>query len=170
MGAYTGSGPTDPVVGNKVSVTNFGVPTSDAVQALASSWSSYTPSWTGSVTNPVIGNGTLTGAYTQVGKLVTFRVVGTTGSSTTFGSGAYSISLPVAAVSGVEQLVTAMAFDTSTGYYYRGIGRIDPGATTVTRSLFTDGVGGAGGWTTAVPFTWAISGDKFWFQGTYEAA
>ena len=31
-------------------------------------WTSYVPVWTASVTNPVIGNGTITGSYTVIGK------------------------------------------------------------------------------------------------------
>lgn len=66
----------------------------DGIQA---AWTAYTPAWTGSVTNPVIGNGTITGAYLQMGKtIVGFWAKVVAGSTTTYGSGAYSLSLPVA--------------------------------------------------------------------------
>ena len=170
MGVYTGSGPTDPVVGNKTSVTNFGVPTADAIQALASTYTAYTPTWTSSGTAPAIGNGTITGGYTQVGKLVVFFANLTTGSTTTFGTGAYSVSLPVTAATGPTQILACEAFDTSTGFYYRGVSRIDSGSANVTRTHFVDGVTGPSGWTPAVPFTWAVSGDQFFVSGSYFAA
>jgi len=59
-------------------------------------WKTYTPAWTAATTNPVLGNGTLTGQYLQVGKTVHYRIVLTMGSTTTYGSGYYQLSLPVA--------------------------------------------------------------------------
>src|SRR5579864_7885838 len=59
-------------------------------------WASYTPSWTGSSTNPSLGNGSLTGRYTQIGKVVLFSVVLTAGSTTTYGSGFWTFTLPIA--------------------------------------------------------------------------
>lgn len=76
MGVYTGTGPTDPVVGNKVSTTAFGVPTGDAIQALASAGTAWTPTL-GNVTT-----GTVTATYTQVGKLVYVSVEFTAGTAT----------------------------------------------------------------------------------------
>src|ERR1044071_1955961 len=81
------------------SIANFAItlhaPTStemdtvhDALVALSDPWDSYTPTWTNSTTNPTIGNGTLSGAYIQVGKFVVFRVSIGMGSTTTFGTGA----------------------------------------------------------------------------------
>jgi hypothetical protein len=66
--------------------------------ALASeAWTAYTPTWTAPTTNPVLGNGTLTGQYmVQNGKTVHYRIVLIMGSTTTYGSGMYLLSLPVA--------------------------------------------------------------------------
>ena len=64
----------------------------------ANAWVSYTPTWTGASTNPVIGNGTLAGYYKQVGKTVYCRIEVVMGSTTTYGSGAYSWALPVTAL------------------------------------------------------------------------
>ena len=76
MGVYTGTGPTDPTVGSKASVTAFGVPTSDALQALVSAGTAWTPTL-GNVTT-----GTVTATYTQVGKLVYISVEFTAGTAT----------------------------------------------------------------------------------------
>ena len=63
------------------------------------SWQNYTPSLTASVTNPVIGNGTLSGRYVTLGATVIgeIRVIaGTVGFSR--GSGIYTVTLPTAGV------------------------------------------------------------------------
>jgi hypothetical protein len=58
----------------------------------------YTPTWTVAAgTNPVIGNGTITGRFIQLGKWVFFNVAVQSGSTTTFGTGNYLFSLPVTA-------------------------------------------------------------------------
>lgn len=57
-------------------------------------WTSFTTAWTGSVSNPVIGNGTIAGAYIKIGRTLAFRIDITMGTTTTFGSGNYSFSLP----------------------------------------------------------------------------
>jgi len=73
--AYTVSGPTQ----------QFVLP----YQAVA-----YTPAWTASVSNPVLGNGTISGYYFLIGNLCTAFVTLTTGTTTTYGSGTYYFSLP----------------------------------------------------------------------------
>src|SRR5688572_9025428 len=64
---------------------------------LTPGWTAYTPSWTGSVSNPVLNNGTLTGRYRRVTGSDLIVVEGrlTCGSTTTYGSGTYYISVPV---------------------------------------------------------------------------
>jgi len=57
-------------------------------------WQSYTVSWTATTTNPSIGNGTLSGRYVQLGKTVICAVSLTMGSTTTYGSGSWNLSLP----------------------------------------------------------------------------
>src|SRR5262245_32215669 len=48
---------------------------------------SYTPIWTGTTTNPTLGNGTLTGSYIRVSKIVHYRIDLTVGSTTTPATG-----------------------------------------------------------------------------------
>lgn len=60
-------------------------------------WTTYTPTWTGSTTNPVLGNGVLVGRYMRVGRTIVVHVNLTPGSTTTFGSGNYNWAMPVAA-------------------------------------------------------------------------
>lgn len=131
---------------------------------------SYIPTWTASTTNPTLNNGTLVGRYWQVQKTVWFQVLLTIGSTTSIGSGAYSLSLPVqAAASGLPWLLAGQFFDSSTGIYYRGEGRIDSGGAVIARGTFVDGSTGPNGWSSAVPVALASS-DTVAFNGMYEAA
>jgi hypothetical protein len=57
-------------------------------------WTAYTPTWTSTGTAPAIGNGTLQGSYLRVGKLVYTHIYWKAGSTTTFGTGIYFLSLP----------------------------------------------------------------------------
>jgi hypothetical protein len=68
----------------------------DNFNAIGAAWTSYTPTWAAATTNPTLGNGTKSGAYIQAGKLVIFRIVIVGGSTTTWGSGVYTFSYPVA--------------------------------------------------------------------------
>ena len=72
-------------------------------------WQSYTPVWTAATTNPSIGNGTLSGRYCLIGKLITAKIFLQLGTTSTPGSGAYSFTFPIAPlnyrlVSGVYRL------------------------------------------------------------------
>lgn len=58
----------------------------------------FTPAWTAATTNPVLGNGTLEGWWSRTGKRVSVDIKLTIGTTTTFGSGPWSFSLPVDAV------------------------------------------------------------------------
>src|SRR5688500_12750202 len=59
-------------------------------------WATYTPTWASSGTQPAIGNGTLAGRYASVGKIVYVKLRLVAGSTTTFGTGDWTFSLPVA--------------------------------------------------------------------------
>lgn len=64
-----------------------------------SPWTTYTPVWLASITNPTIGNGSITGRYVEIGATVFGEIriqAGTSGFSR--GSGTYSVTLPTTAV------------------------------------------------------------------------
>lgn len=73
-------------------------------------WTGYTPTWTGSVSDPAIGNGTIAGAYQLIGKQMAFRLDMVAGTTTTFGSGFWTLGLPpgVSAKTGARQTALAM--------------------------------------------------------------
>lgn len=58
----------------------------------------YTPTWKSTGTQPALGNGTLVGFFTMVGARVSVRIEFTVGSTSTFGTGFYTWSLPITAV------------------------------------------------------------------------
>lgn len=133
-----------------------------------SAWTSYTPTLTATTTSPTLGTGSVrSGAYMQVGKLVTVRCTikfGTSGVAA--GSGFYEVSLPVTAVTlaSSRQQGSATAWDNSTSNFEDGVVFIETGATTKVRLS----IGGTVV-THNAPWTWAAS-DQFDFTITYEAA
>ena len=61
-------------------------------------WASYTPTWSATGgTAPSLGNGTIGGVYAQIGNITYFNIILTMGSTTTFGTGDWTLSLPVTA-------------------------------------------------------------------------
>jgi hypothetical protein len=127
-------------------------------------WLSYTPTWTASVTNPSLGNGTLTGRYIQMGKTVNFSVQLNIGSTTTLGSGGWMISVPVTSKTQISLgFVVTMLKNGVSWYYGQTNGGFysynDRTAPTYNGSPVTS----------VSPFNWSTS-DVLAFNGTYEAA
>ncbi|MFG2589044.1 hypothetical protein [Streptomyces sp. NPDC048438] len=91
-------GPKTWVVGETVSAALLNQEIRDQFNSIFDAWTVYTPTWTAS-TDPVLGNGTLTGRYLKIGRTVQVSVLLTCGSTTTYGSGAWNFGLPFAAVS-----------------------------------------------------------------------
>ncbi|WP_418063947.1 hypothetical protein [Pimelobacter simplex] len=142
----------------------------DNLKAIGDPWTAYTPTWSASTTNPVLNNGTIAGRYIKPGNLLFFRINLTMGSSTTFGSGAYALTLPpgIAIHAAGLQLVHAEAVIGSATYTCRG--RISAGTSSVllytlpaTAGTFDRAV------TQASPATFA-SGSSLTVQGFVEAA
>jgi hypothetical protein len=137
-----------------------------------SAWTSYTPAWTSSGTAPALGNGTIVGYYAKVGRLVTVKIEMNSGSTTTFGSGYYSWSLPyAAAVTGVptNQFAHAgsMALSTSgSATFYTATAFISQGLPSVVIGL----VNGSASFLGATnPATFSGSGVQFCITITYES-
>lgn len=130
-------------------------------------WTAYTPVWTASTTNPALGNGTLTGAYVQIGKTVHYRIRLRAGTTTTYGTGVYRFSLPVTAVAtfaGAGEIIgqASLLDNSASSRYARNAYTYDD-----TKVSLVDEAGN--GVSNTVPFTWA-SLDNVSIVGTYEAA
>ena len=146
--------------------TSGQVLTAATLNTIGAAWEAWTPVWTGSTTNPVIGNGSITGTYARINKTVIGSMAIIVGSTTTFGTGTYRISLPFGTMVSTNGAVGyATLFDASAGYIaYTGL------ATQASSSLFEFRIGNAQSqFSPTVPVTLA-NGDQFRFAFIYEAA
>lgn len=141
----------------------------DNFKAIGDPWISYTPTWTAATTNPVIGNGTITGAYAAAGKLIFFRISIVGGSTTTWGTGVYSFTYPPftpkdSSASG-NPGITGFTLDLSATkpYCLTGVGN----TSTTIRMLESS----ANSYMAAnYPIVTPATGDKICIGGSYEAA
>jgi hypothetical protein len=134
-------------------------------------WISYTPTWTADgVSNPAIGNGSLTGAYKIIGKTCFVRAKLVTGTTTTFGVGAWQFGLPVtASVADAIQLQCSM-LDNGIAWYGGIVNGTYSGDTF--RSAIITTTPSTHSWQgvqSSAPFTWGAS-DSLMFNGSYEIA
>ncbi len=129
-------------------------------------WSDYTPTWTGSGSNPALGNGTLQGRYIAEGKATHFQIYLSIGSTTTFGSGIWYFSLPTTAtgLSIFYPVGNAVAVDSGVRIY--GGQAIYAGGDKV--NGWRDAGASESSFTPTSPHTWA-SADTLALQGTYLA-
>jgi hypothetical protein len=124
---------------------------------------SYTPTWGNTGTANTLGNGTITGAYVQTGKVVHFTVTLTWGSTTSAGSGSQTVSLPITGTGVIQGVVNYS--DASLGANHTGqFITLSPTAVT----LLTTG-SPAGGVTATSPITWTTS-DAVTVSGWYIAS
>lgn len=158
------------VTGEVVTAAEFNTEVRDAFNGIQAAWTTYTAAWTATTTNPTIGNGSIDAAYMRIGKTIHFRIAVTAGSTSTFGSGAYSLGLPVAAGGTGRYLMAGTARDDSASVDYQMTGIV--AASTGTVSLRCDSTT-AGNPMAQVsgttPFTLAVN-DVLTIAGTYEAA
>lgn len=129
-------------------------------------WQTYTPTWTSTGTAPAIGNGALLGQYCVQGPSVSFWAVMGAGSTTTFGTGTWKITLPVPMTSVGLVAPTGMrsvGFDVSAGSPYEGLVWRDSASQT---RMIVYTPGSSTQWGPSAPFTWA-SADQWHIGGTY---
>lgn len=132
-------------------------------------WTPYSPNWSASVTTPVIGNGTLSGRYQQIGKTVHFAAQITMGSTTTYGAGQWTLSLPVPALTAttLRPVIQGRIFDSSPASAWSAQSWIGGAGDLMT--LEAQGASNVQALTPTFPITFA-TGDLVTYQGTYEAA
>lgn len=131
------------------------------VQAAWSSGWDPASSWVGSTTNPVLNNGTTRGRYHQIGRTILWEGRIAMGSTTTYGSGTYSFSLPATPLGTAYMVGTALLMSASA---------IHVGVVLWTGSAVNLRFHGASGiWSPTVPFTLA-SGSSLYVSGAYQAA
>lgn len=126
--------------------------------AIGAAWTAFTPTWTGTTTNPLIGNGTIAGAYRQIGKTLDVRYRIAMGATTTYGVGTWKLRLPnsLSAVAGTTQLGQAWATDFGTGYVH-GVALVGTDPSADFDDIVISTTGSATLWGQLAPFTWAAS-------------
>ena len=118
-------------------------------------WTSYTTTWTASVTNPTLGNGTLAGRYCSIGKLTAIKIKLAIGSTTNTGSGTWYFSTPLT-VANLFEAGSVKALDNGVLWYNN-----------VCLFVGTDAIYIPGDFSATFPFTWA-TGDQMWLSITGE--
>lgn len=160
--------PTNPsTLGTFIDAAFWDTEIYDRWVALYSSWTSWTPSWTGSSSNPSLGNGTITAAYKRAdatAKTVTFRLRVSAGSTTSFGSGQWSFSLPSGLVPVTPQAITGHILDSSSSNRYACTAYVTSTGSGTVERIAVNGTLGVSG---AIPMTWA-NNDQILLSGTYE--
>lgn len=127
-------------------------------------WTAYTPTLSSSgTTQPVLGDGTLTGRFKQIGKTVHFSLRFLAGSTTTFGDGNTLYGLPVAARTAPPWGVLAVLEDASPFTRHMAMSGVQDANRVFLRNYAGTTV------TATAPWTWAAS-DGVILNGTYEAA
>jgi len=134
---------------------------------VSDSWTTYTPTWSSSGTQPAIGNGILDGGYQRTATGIRFRIRLIPGSTTTFGTGTYFLTAPAATGAAIPpQVVTAILYDTSTGIWYSHTGYLPTSSSAI---QFPRGNGSTDQFGATTPVTLA-NGDVFIVSGNIEAA
>jgi hypothetical protein len=130
-------------------------------------WTTYTPTFS-AATGGTIGNGTIAGRYTQIGKLVTLSIYFTFGSTTDQGSGQFKFTTPVAASASTYGFFGGIALGNQPGQAaYTGLVGFAGDANHVV--IFAVGVDTVGGWGINQPAAWS-TGEEIRLSITYEAA
>jgi hypothetical protein len=141
--------------------------TASYVTPYEGAWRSYTPSWTAASINPSIGNGSLEGWYKVVGKICFVRGNIVIGSTTTFGSGEWYVSMPFTASHADAILMTANLLDNGTAWYNATMNGARAGFNYKAPIQYQGGAGTALDVNATQPYTWANS-DRFLWNGSYE--
>jgi hypothetical protein len=136
---------------------------------ITTAWTSYTPVWTAASSNPSIGNGTIEGYYKVIGKTCFVRGNIAMGSTTTFGSGEWYVSMPFTASNADAILMTAQLLDNGTAWYNATINGARAGFNYKTAIQYQATGGTANDVNATQPFTWTTS-DRFLWNGSFEIA
>jgi hypothetical protein len=121
----------------------------------------YTPAYSGS-----LGNGTITGTYVKIGRLVFFTVSFGMGSTTTVPAGGMTFGAPFTAAAAGVVGGNLLCVDSSAATIYTGLVSFN---TTTTVLPYRQDAPTPGGFTSVDPFTWATS-DGVALCGIYLAA
>lgn len=135
----------------------------DRVYDISGIWESYTPTWTGSVSNPNVGAGSLAGKFARNGQVVNVLIQVTLGTGFSVGSGIWRWTVPTAmtgtSVWGTLWLSRPSSSDLS------GIA-MNGGSSTLIQAIAP---GGSGNWLHST-ITTPVVGDSLTIGVTYHEA
>lgn len=134
-----------------------------------SAWTSFTPLWTSSGTQPAIGNGSLQGRYKQIGKTVFFNSKVAMGTNTSYGTGDWYFGLPVNAYSADSIQCPVSLLDNNVRWYEGTLNGVYAGFTDKSVIMYTVSSGFAMGVNASNPFNWG-TGDSITIAGSYESS
>jgi hypothetical protein len=144
------------------------------LQALASqstglqyggTWTAYTPTWT----NITVGNGTSTGEYLRIGKMVIVKVGLTFGSTTSFAGAFVQVSLPFSADTFYANNGGVIMFDVGSAVYNGFTWNTDANKMNIQAISTNNLYGLSADISSTIPFTWTTN-DILTAQFIYEAA
>lgn len=147
----------------------------DQLELMVPGWSGYTAAWTAATTNPSMGNAVATVQQQQIGlDTMLWYVEITMGTTTTYGSGQWRMSLPKPGIQSpatgrIWFPVHGFAFDLSANdsWPMRGhVANTGGGAYVVLQCPATSAGGSDRPVSSSVPFTWA-NGDVLTLWGIY---
>lgn len=121
----------------------------------------YTPVWRAITTDPVIGNGSISGFYTRMGTQINTVIDVTMGSTTTYGTGTWYFTLKSPQKNFFGGFVQGE--DSGTGYIY---GSVIGGGPAFGNGIRIKSDASSSQWAATVPITWA-TGDNFRLNTTY---
>ena len=131
--------------------TNLGLAQSVLDQfRLGNAANGSTPTWASSGTQPAIGNGTLTSNFAVADGVCTETMSITMGSTTTYGTGDWTLSTAFAAT---QNAIGSVYMRDATGNFWTGVCRIAAGAQAI--AIYANNA--AAGVNATNPFTWAQS-------------
>ena len=160
MATYSGT-PKTWTAGETLLASDFNAEIRDPLAALAGASTAYTPTISGFT----LGNGTVTGKYLRVGKLVAFTAQFTFGSSSAAAAAPCGFTLPVTSAANNPWAQWATFTDTG-GTTYQAQPFISTLCTVYGIAAATSAIQSP---STTYPFTWA-TGDIVRCGGIYEAA
>lgn len=135
---------------------------STAAGELGAAWTSYTPT----DSNIVVGNGTRSAAYIQIGKTVIFRWHLAAGTTSTLNAVSNAVGLPVAAKAGIYQVASAYMRNAGVRHWV-GVAYLSGSyGTLVNTESGANGLTASGSPSAA----WFGNGDFLTVTGIYEAA
>lgn len=152
-------------------IDNSNIASDAAIQAskIDASYTAYMPAWTSDGSPPSLGNATVKAAYAQIGDLVHVFCQIDFGSTTTFGSGHYTFSLPVNMSTNVVLVGQSVLNRNSAGTGYTAAAAIETSSTTFQIFYPATYLGAATAIGAAAPWTWAEN-DIIQWNFTYQSA